>query len=111
MVPREELTGSPELGHDLLEIELLHRRGGGEEGEDEEEECGEEGDEEEEPVDPDTVLVPYVPQIVPLVLLEQGLLLIEPPPGLLELVQPKRKVRVVIRGLLPERAQSLRERE
>ena len=55
--------------------------------------------------------MPYVPQIVPLVLLEQGLLLIEPPPGLLELVQPKRKVRVVIRGLLPERAQSLRERE
>ena len=38
VVPREELTGSPELGHDLLEIELLHRRGGGEEGEDEEEE-------------------------------------------------------------------------
>ena len=42
-------------------------------------------------------------------LLDRGLVLIDPPSGLLELVQPKKKVRVVIRGLLPERAQSLLE--
>ena len=29
------------------------------------------------------------------------MLLIEPPPGLLDLVQPKRKERVTIRALLP----------
>lgn len=96
VVPREELTGSAELGHDLLEIEL-----GGEEEE--------ATDDEGEGVDPDTVLVPYVPQIVPRVLLERGLLLIDPPAGLLEIVQPKRKERVVIRALIPERAVSLLE--
>ena len=105
VVPREELTGSPELGHDLLEIELVRRGGGGDGGGGGAEEEGQQ--EEEEMGEPDTVLVPYVPQIVPMVLLEEGLLLIEPPPGLLELIQPRRKERVVIRALLPERAQSL----
>ena len=33
--------------------------------------------------------------------------LLEPPEGLLELVQPKKKERVLIRGLLPASAQSL----
>tara|TARA_B100000768_G_scaffold156335_1_gene153846 strand:- start:37 stop:264 length:228 start_codon:yes stop_codon:yes gene_type:complete len=42
-------------------------------------------------------------------LLEQGMLLIEPPPGLLDLVQPRRKERVTIRALIPARAQSLLE--
>ena len=87
VVPREELTGSAELGHDLLEIEL-----GGEEDE--------EADEEDEGVDLDTVLVPYVPQIVRAVLPERRLVLVDPPEGLLDLVQPKRRARVVIRGLL-----------
>ena len=35
------------------------------------------------------------------------MLLIEPPPGLLDIVQPKRKERVTIRALIPARAQSL----
>lgn len=118
VVPREELTGNPELGHDLLEIELLRR--GGEDGEElaadddddvdgDDDEKDEEDEEEDELEEPDTVLVPYVPEIVPDVLLDRGLVLIDPPSGLLELVQPKKKVRVVIRGLLPERAQSLLE--
>ena len=38
---------------------------------------------------------------------KQGMLLIEPPPGLLDIVQPKRKERVTIRALIPARAQSL----
>ena len=37
------------------------------------------------------------------------MLLIEPPPGLLDLVQPRRKERVTIRALIPARAQSLLE--
>ena len=48
-----------------------------------------------------------MPQIVVDVRLDEGLVLIEPPAGLLELVQPKRQERVVIRGLLPVRAESL----
>jgi len=81
IVPREELTGNPDLGNDLLEVTLL--QGGGEGG------------------DPDTVLIPFVDDIVPAVSLEEGIVLIDPPEGLLELVQPKRRRRVVIRGLLP----------
>ena len=57
----------------------------------------------------DTVLVPFVPQIVVDVRLSEGFVLIDPPPGLLGLVQPKRVERVVIRGLLPERASSLED--
>lgn len=98
VVPREELTGSPELGNDLLEVELF--RG----------DTLDDGPERSEDGELDTVLVPHVLQIVPAVLQEQGLLLIDPPEGLLDLVQPKRKERVFIRGLLPERAQSLVER-
>ena len=49
---------------------------------------------------PDTVLIPYVPQIVRAVLPERRLVLVDPPEGLLDLVQPKRRARVVIRGLL-----------
>jgi 16S rRNA processing protein RimM len=80
IVPCEELTGNPELGNDLLEVTLLQ---GGEIGE------------------PDTVLIPFVDAIVPWVALDEGLVLVDPPEGLLQLVQPKRRQRVVIRGLLP----------
>ena len=93
VVPREEITGNPELGNDLLEVEL----GGGEEAAEEGEAAaaaGEGGD------GPDTVLIPYVPQIVRAVLPERRLVLVDPPEGLLDLVQPKRRARVVIRGLL-----------
>ena len=90
VVPREEITGNPELGNDLLEVEL----GGGEEAAEEGEEMAGDGD------GPDTVLIPYVPQIVRAVLPERRLVLVDPPEGLLDLVQPKRRARVVIRGLL-----------
>ena len=114
VIPREELTGSPTLGNDLLEVELDEGSVGGscstdDEGEDEGE--GDEADYDDEDEDsygdPDTVLVPMVPQVVVDVRLAEKLLLIDPPQGLLELVQPKRRERVVIRALIPERAQSL----
>ena len=74
---------------------------------------GGEADVDEEDGDEDeSVLVPYVPQIVVDVRLSEGYLLIDPPKGLLKIcIQPKRRERVVIRGLLPERAQSLLVRE
>jgi len=56
--------------------------------------------------DPDTVLIPFVDEIVPAVSLEEGIVLIDPPAGLLELVQPKRRARVVIRGYLPAAGES-----
>eukprot|EP00965_Chrysotila_dentata_P034347 1143607-Pleurochrysis_carterae.AAC.3 len=83
VVPREELTGSPTLGNDLLEVAL-----------------GRESD-------ADTILIPYVEAIVPEIRLAQKLLLIDPPEGLLGIKQPKRTERIVIRGLLPQRALSL----
>ena len=52
-------------------------------------------------------ILTVVPQIVVDVRLSEGLILIDPPEGLLDLIQPKRTERVVIRGLLPERAASL----
>ena len=94
VVPREEITGNPELGNDLLEVELGGGEAAGEEEEGDEVTAGEGGD------GPDTVLIPYVPQIVRAVLPERRLVLVDPPEGLLDLVQPKRRARVVIRGLL-----------
>eukprot|EP00967_Tisochrysis_lutea_P064062 scaffold82849_cov27-Tisochrysis_lutea.AAC.1 len=88
VVPREELTGNPNLGNDLLEVTLMQTRGVGLLDPDDPEEA-------------DTVLIPFVDEIVPFVSLEEGIVLINPPDGLLELVQPKRRRRVVIRGLLP----------
>ena len=64
-------------------------------------------EEEEAEGEPDSVLIPFVPQIVVDVRLDEGLVLIDPPEGLLELVQPKRIERVVIRGLLTQVAASL----
>ena len=116
IIPREELTGDPELGHDLLEVALAGERDGsegdGSEGD------GSEGDGSTDEVEssadggaPDTVLVPFVPQIVVDIRLEvgseAGVVLIDPPGGLLELIQPKRLERVVIRGLIPPLAASL----
>jgi 16S rRNA processing protein RimM len=123
VVPREELTGSRTLGNDLLEVTI-----GGEQAEEEEREresaergCSAhaEGDDNavmaSEGAQGDTVLVPFVPQIVVDIRLGEapgnGIVLLDPPPGLLELVQPKRSERVVIRGLLTERAASLEARE
>ena len=60
--------------------------------------------------DGDVIFVPYVKQIVVEIRLAERLILIDPPDGLLELIQPKREERVVIRGLIPAVAESLRER-
>ena len=146
-IPREELTGSRELGNDLLVVRLLPRAaaadadctsqprarpppppiGAPSKEETVEETCGEPppvdgGDLEgatdgaerrsaqslEEAIDDAaTVLIPFVPQIVVDVRLQEGMVLIDPPDGLLDLLQPKRAERVVIRGLLPQRAESL----
>ena len=107
-IPKVELTGNPNLGNDLLEVRLgssaSSSRGGGAEHDDEEEEEDDDDDDEG-----DTVFVPFVSQIVVDIRLEERLVLIDPPEGLLELIQPKRAERVVIRGLLPERAASLME--
>ena len=100
VVPREELTGSRTLGNDLLEVTLAAASG---------EEAEQEDEDAEEADGDDTVLVPFVPQIVVDVRLDEGLVLIDPPAGLLAIVQPKRVERVVIRGLLPDRAASLQE--
>lgn len=117
VIPREELTGSRELGHDLLEVALAaqgetdarkpHHQPGRPDGgaEEADEQAEEEVDEAEEGEDasgePETVLVPFVPQIVVSVQLGEQRVLLDPPEGLLELICPKRSERVVIRGLLP----------
>ncbi len=94
VIPREELTGDPELGNDLLEVELARPADG----------CGGAVEADEAPP---LVLIPHVDAIVPEVRLEAGLILLTPPSGLLQLLQPRVERRVRIRGLLPERAQSL----
>ena len=98
VIPREEITGDPKLGHDLLEVALAWRDGDGNQrvpdGEDSE---------------VDIVFVPYVSDIVVGVRLGESVVLVNPPEGLFDLVQPKRSVRVVIRGLLPPVAESLQQ--
>lgn len=120
VIPREEITGDPELGHDLLEIEKVVPQCEALSTEsavfDQAERCKsasraeEESDEDLENVwkEPDTVFVPYVEQIVVDVRLDDGLILVDPPEGLFDLIQPKKVTRVVIRGLLPQFAESLR---
>ena len=53
------------------------------------------------------MFVPYVPEIVVEVRLEDRLVLVNPPEGLFDLLQPKRTQRVHICGLLPPPADSL----
>lgn len=123
VIPREELTGNPQLGNDLLEIALGRTGSGGdgggggiERGADGGETDGvdanngndADADEEYDDADVDTVLVPFVPQIVVDVNLNEGLILLDPPEGLLDILQPRRQERVVIRGLIPAQAESLR---
>lgn len=157
-IPREELTGRSDLGNDLLEVSLVKSVDSDDDG----------GDVADADADADTdadaardtVLVPFVPQIVVDVRLNEGLVLLDPPgrwrgdygsarprplcypyapshallralphasphaillladsycpcspstDGLLDLIQPKRQRRIVIRGLLPARAESLQE--
>ena len=72
----------PGLGQDMLEIALPSEEGGQSE---------------------DKVLVPFVPQIVKSVDLKKKMVVIDPPPGLLELSY-RREVKVKIKGLLPEKS-------
>ena len=125
-IPCEELTGSRDLGNDLLVVSLMNGRGSGDADADDDSRprastprpiADLEGATEsaaqslEEAIDEaDTVLVPFVPQIVVEVRLQEGIVLIDPPDGLLELLQPKRPERVVIRALLPAHAESLQTR-
>ena len=78
VVPPEELADSPfaaQFMHAMLEIRLLSS----------EELC----------------LIPMVPQIVPLVNLEEDYIEIDPPVGLLDLSYAEKKKKVAIRGFLP----------
>ena len=120
VIPREELTGSPTLGNDLIEVALQRQQRSAGEGEaplaeqpDDADDAAADAvaDADAAAADADTVLIPYVPQIVVEIRLAEGLALIDPPEGLLELIQPKRAERVVIRGLIPASAASLRSAE
>ena len=89
VIPREELTGDAKLGNDLIEVELV-------EDEDDDNTKGS-----SQKTAPRVVLIPWVEAIVRQVCIEGGFLLIDPPSGLLELVQPVFERTVRIRGLLP----------
>ena len=100
VIPREELTGSRDLGNDLVEVTLAEAgdKGGGEGGGEGGDEGGGEGGVGEGGVGEggvgeggvgeggvggladDTVLIPFVPQIVVDIRFDEGVLLIDPPP-------------------------------
>jgi ribosomal 30S subunit maturation factor RimM len=82
VVLAEEMCSIPGLGHDMLEINLPRGRGGTMSLRDE------------------LVLVPFVPQIVPLVSIADGAVYIDPPNGLLDLTYV-REEKVRIKGFLP----------
>jgi 16S rRNA processing protein RimM len=82
VVLAEEMCSIPGLGHDMLEINLPRGRGGTMSLRDE------------------LVLVPFVPQIVPLVSIAEGAVYIDPPKGLLDLTYV-REEKVRIKGFLP----------
>ena len=114
-IPKVELTGNPDLGNDLLEVALGRKRGGDEEQANASAEDGvqngvqDDDARDEEGEEGDTIFVPFVSQIVVEIRLDERLILVDPPEGLLELIQPKREERVVIRGLLPAVAASLQQ--
>ena len=115
VIPREEITGRADLGNDLLEIALAEEEDDDEAAAPPPPPSGPGGalvrrNGKVEVPGPDTVLVPFVPQIVVDVRLSEGLVLIDPPGGLLEIVQPKRLERVMVRGFLSAEAKSLQER-
>lgn len=82
VVLSEDMCGVPGLGHDMLEINLPRGKGGTTSLLDE------------------LVLVPFVPQIVPRVLISEGSVFISPPDGLLDLTYV-REEKVRIKGFLP----------
>lgn len=76
------MTELPGIGHDMLEINLPRGKGGTVSLRDE------------------LVLIPFVPQIVPRVLIAEGSVYITPPEGLLDLTYV-REEKVRIKGFLP----------
>ena len=76
------MTELPGIGHDMLEINLPRGKGGTASLRDE------------------LVLIPFVPQIVPRVLINEGSIFITPPEGLLDLTYV-REEKVRIKGFLP----------
>ncbi len=83
VVLAEEMCSTPGLGQDLLEIVLPRGRNGTPSWKDE------------------MILIPFVPSIVPTVDIEQQMIYIDPPNGLLDLKYIKEE-NVRIKGFLPE---------
>ena len=77
-----DMCSIPGLGHDMLEVNLPRGKGGTVSLRDE------------------LVLIPFVPQIVPRVSIQQGTIHITPPAGLLDLTYV-REEKVRIKGFLP----------
>ncbi|KAJ1627202.1 hypothetical protein T492DRAFT_909465 [Pavlovales sp. CCMP2436] len=90
MVCSNEISGVAGLGNDLLDVEKAAPPGGGK---------------------PDRIYIPFVAALCPKVDLEAKLILIAPPPGLLELIQPPEVLEVFVRGLLPAVGESSARRE
>lgn len=82
VVLAEDMCAIPGLGHDMLEVNLPRGKGGTVSLRDE------------------LVLIPFVPQIVPRVSVNQGAVFITPPEGLLDLTYV-REEKVRIKGFLP----------
>jgi 16S rRNA processing protein RimM len=80
MVTAEEISGTAGLGNDLLDIEKLPPLDGS---------------------PPQRIYIPFVRALCPRVDVEGRVILIEPVPGLLDLVQPPDERDIFVRGLLP----------
>jgi len=85
IVLAEEMCAVPGLGQDMLEVAIHKPKSDQPTG---------------RPVPDDLVLIPFVPEIVPKVDLEERKIVIDPPPGLLDLTYI-REEKVVLKGLLP----------
>ena len=80
----DELCSIPGLGNDQLEVKLQKER----------------GKDVDHSFQEDLVLIPFVPEIVPHIEIEEGYLYIDPPEGLLDLTFT-REEKVSIKGFLP----------
>jgi 16S rRNA processing protein RimM len=85
IVLAEEMCAIPGLGQDMLEVSVHKPQSGKPTG---------------RPVPKDLVLIPFVPEIVPKIDLEEKKVVIDPPKGLLDLTYI-REEKVKIKGLLP----------
>jgi 16S rRNA processing protein RimM len=87
MICADEISGSPGLGNDLLDIEKCDGGGGGTSS-----------------ASPERIFIPFVAALCPHVDVANKLILVNEIPGLLDLVQPPEVEEVFIRGLLPPAA-------